>query len=205
MENKQRSEFSEAAYNAKDIDILECTEQDIFWVMKDALLKAFDTETTFDMRLLEQMELIDKNCIVGIITEKDKKLYPFVQLGIGIKDGYYDEADKQFKIYKKRDAEFDVTFTPFNCCLEKHGQKTGGIYSGSDKELTAAWRKIMMGVFPKWEEKFRVYLETVKNLKIERVQNDSQAKMEQLQRESKHACSKADEEYLEGLKSIGLE
>ena len=199
-----RSEFSEAAYNAKDIDILECTEYDIFWVMKEALLKAFDKETTFDMRLLEQMELIDKNCIVGIVTEKDKKLYPFIQLGIGIKDGYYDEVDKQFKLYKKRDAEFDVTFTPFNCCLEKHGQKTGGIYSGSDKELTAEWRNIMKQLFPKWEEKFKAYLETVKKLKIEKAQKDSQIKIEVLEKESANACKKAEEEYLEGLKSIGL-
>ena len=103
MERRQLSEFGEAVANAKDVDILECSEQDIFNVMKDYLLKAFDTETTFDMRLLEQMELMENECSVGITNEKDGKLYPFVKLAIAIRDGYYDTDAKEFKLYKKRD------------------------------------------------------------------------------------------------------
>ena len=153
MERRQLSEFGEAVENAKDVDILQCSEQDIFNVMKEHLLKAFDRETTFDMRLLEQMELMEKECSVGIINEKDGKLYPFVKLAIAIRDGFYDSVEKQFKLYKKRDAEFEVMFTPFNCKLDKLGENTHGIYGGSDKELTAAWRHVMMQVFPKWDRR----------------------------------------------------
>lgn len=202
---RQTSEFGEAIENAKDIDILECTEQDIFNVMRDALLKAFDTETTFDMRLPEQMMLMEKEGSVGIVLEDDKKLYPFVKLAIGIRDGYFDDVEKKFKLYKKRDAEFEVLFTPFNCKLEKRGEKTGGIYSGSDKQLTAAWRKIMMSIFPKWEEKFRTYLEVIKNSKIKKATRTSEEEIKRLQRESKYLCHKAEEEYSEELKSIGLQ
>ncbi len=205
MENMQKSEFGEAIENAEGIDILECSEHDIFNVMQEALLKAFDRETTFDMRMPQQMMLMEKDCSVGVMNEKDHKLYPFVKLVIGIRDGYYDDVEKVFKMYKKRDAEFEVLFTPFTCALEKHGQKTGGIYSGSDKNLTAAWRKIMMGVFPKWEEKFRVYLQTIKESKISEITNSSENEIKRLQREIRFGCHKAEEEYSEELKSVGLE
>ena len=205
MERRQLSEFGEAVENAKDVDILQCSEQDIFNVMKEHLLKAFDRETTFDMRLLEQMELMEKECSVGIVNEKDGKLYPFVKLAIAIRDGFFDDVEKQFKLYKKRDAEFEVRFTPFNCNLDKLGENTHWIYGGSDKELTTAWRHIMMQVFPKWEEKFRTYLERIKNFKISEATKESEDKIKRLQRESRYACSKIEEEYSEELKSIGLE
>ena len=205
MERRQLSEFGEAVANAKDVDILECSEQDIFNVMKDYLLKAFDTETTFDMRLLEQMELMPNQCSVGITNEKDGKLYPFVKLAIAIRDGYYDTDAKEFKLYKKRDAEFEAMFTPFNCTLEKLNENTHGIYGGSNKMLTTAWRKIMMQVFPKWEDKFKAYLETIKASKIGVIERDAQVKVDRLNREKKLICDKAEEEYKAELKSIGLE
>jgi len=205
MERRQLSEFGEAVQNIKDIDILECSEQDVFGVMKEHLLKAFDRETTFDMRLLEQMELMEQECSVGITNEKDGKIYPFIKLAIAIRDGYFDDVEKQFKLYKKRDAEFEVRFTPFNCNLDKLGENTHGIYGGSDKELTAAWRHVMMQVFPKWEEKFKAYLEAIKASKIGVIEKDAQAKIDRLNREKKVVCDKAEEEYKAELASVGLE
>ena len=184
MERRQLSEFGKAVENVKDIDILECSEQDIFNVMKEHLLKAFDRETTFDMRLLEQMELLENECGVGITNEKDGNLYPFIKLAIAIRDGYYDTEAKEFRLYKKRDAEFEVMFTPFNCKLDKLGENTHGIYGGSDKNLTTAWRHIMMQVFPKWEEKFKAYLEKIKSAKIGETERDAQSKIERLNKEN---------------------
>lgn len=205
MERRQLSEFGEAVENIKGIDILECSEQDIFNVMKDYLLKAFDTETTFDMRLLEQMELMENECSVGITNEKDGKLYPYIKLAIAIRDGYYDTGVKEFKLYEKRDAEFEAMFTPFNCSIDKLNENTHGIYGGSNKMLTAAWRKIMMQVFPKWEDKFKAYLEAVKTSKIGVIERDAQVKVDRLNREKQLVCDKAEEEYKAELKSIGLE
>ncbi|MBE5756134.1 MAG: hypothetical protein E7341_05640 [Clostridiales bacterium] len=204
-EMRQLSEFGEAIENAQGIDIWECSSVDIFEIMKEHLLKAFDKETTFDMRLLEQMELMTKECSVGITNEKDGNIYPFTKLAIAIRDGYYDTDAEEFKLYKKRDAEFEVMFTPFNCSLDKFRQNTGGIYSGSDKELTAAWRKVLMQVFPVWEEKFKAYLERIKAAKLGKIEGDIQSKIDRLNREKKAICEKAEDEYKQELASVGLE
>ena len=166
MENTWSEVFSKAYENIQDIDILECPEEDIFNNMQSSLLKAFDKETTFDMRLFQQMELMRDKGSIAVNIEKDGNLYPLIKLIILIKDGYYDEKAKLFKVQEHRTAEFELSLTPFTCSLEKHGKSTGGIYSGSDKELTKAWRLIMKGAFPAWEGKFRTYLETIKNAKI---------------------------------------
>lgn len=166
MENTWSETFGKAYENIQGIDILECSEEDIFNLMQPALLKAFDKETTFDMRLFQQMELMRDKGSIAVNIEKDGKLYPLIKLIILIKDGYYDEKAKLFKVQEHRNAEFELSLTPFTCTLEKYGKIHSGIYSGSDKELTKAWRLIMKGAFPAWEGKFRTYLETIKNAKI---------------------------------------
>ena len=98
------------------------------------------------------------------------------------KDGYYDEKAKLFKVQEHRNAEFELSLTPFTCSLEKHGKSTGGIYSGSDKELTKAWRLIMKEAFPAWEAKFRAYQQNIKSTKI----------------------NQANAEYNQELSSVGL-
>ena len=55
----------------------------------------------------------------------------------------------------------------------------------------------MMSLFPKWEQKFRVYLETVKNLKIDKVKSKSEEDIKKAQRESRYLCNKAEKEYNE--------
>ena len=184
MANKQISKFCEALENIDGIDILECKEEDIFSLMQPSLLNAFDKETTFDMRKIEQIELLQGQSSVGTTTEKDGKIYPFINLVVTVKDGYFDPKTQQFNIFKTievvRDSIFDVTFTPFTCSLEKHSAAKNGFYSGSDKELTKAWRAIMKEVFPAWESKFRSYLETIKTSKIESTNAEYNQELESL-------------------------
>ena len=202
MERRQLSEFGEAVANAKDVDILECSEQDIFNVMKDYLLKAFDTETTFDMRLLEQMELMPNQCSVGITKEKDEKLYPFVKLAIVIRDG--DMRNGKFKINKHRDAEFEITFTPFNCTMEKYKKQTG-VYGGSDKMLTHEWRNVLRIIYGSiWDEKFKKYLEDIKSNKINRLRDQKSVKVGRIKAETEEACKRAEDEYNSELAALGM-
>lgn len=179
---KKQGEFSKALENIQGIDILECREEDVFSLMLPALMKAFDKETTFDIRLLQQVNLVSDKGSVGMTTEKDGNLYPLIKLVIAIQDGYYDERAKSFKIQPHRNAEFELSLTPFTCALEKHGKSTGGIYSGSDKDLTKAWRAIMKIAFPAWEAKFRAYQQNIKSTKI----------------------NQANAEYNQELSSVGL-
>ena len=204
MKRNQLCNYGEALENVKDINILECSEQDIFNVMKNALLKAFDRETTFDMRMLEQMELLEDKCDVGVVLEADNLMYPYIKLVIAITDGYYDDVQEKFKMYSKRDAEFDVLLTPFVCELDKHDERVG-VYGGSNKDLTTAWRRVLISIFPKWEEKFKEYLERIKKSKIEAAQGDSKSKIDMINRKTKAICDKAEEEYNSELATIGLE
>lgn len=205
MDRREFSDFAKAAQNLQGIDILECSEQDIFDIMKQHLLKAFDRETTFDMREFEQMMLEPEKCSVGVEKEKDGELYPFIKIAIAIRDGYFDTTENKFKIYKTRDAEFEAKFTPFNCSLDKFGENTRGIYGGSDKQLTAAWRNILILTFPEWEEKFKKYLETVKNLKLKPIEEQKSTKIGRIKREHQVIVDAIEEDYKAELATVGLE
>lgn len=202
MEERQQSEFAEALENAKEIDILQCTEGDLFEIMSHDLLKAFDKETTFDMRLLDQMELVEKDGSVGILTEKDGKLYPFVKIAVVIRDG--DMRNGKFKISKNRDAEFEITFTPFNCTMEKYKKQTG-VYGGSDKMLTQEWRAVLRMVYGGiWEDKFKKYLEDIKAIKVGKINSEKSTRVGRITAESEEMLKKAEEEYNSELASAGL-
>ena len=205
MEKLEFSDAGKAIQNARGIDILECSEQGIFEVMKSHLLKAFDTETTFDMRQLDQMELLIDECGVDIEKEKDGKLYPLIKLAIAIRDGYYDTNEQVFKIYPTRDAKFEVKFTPFTCSLDKFGENTRGIYGGSDKNLTAAWRSVLMQVFPEWEERFKKYLLSIKESKVKKVEQEISTRIGRIKREHQVLIDEAEDEYKNELATIGLE
>ena len=205
MERLELSDAGKAVQNIKDIDILECSEQDIFEVMKSHLLKAFDNETTFDMRQLEQMELLIDECGVDIAKEKDGNFYPLIKLAIAIRDGYYDTNEQVFKIYPTRDAKFEAKFSPFTCSLDKFGENTRGIYSGSDKNLTTAWRQIMMQAFPMWEEKFKKYLLAIKAEKVRKVEEQTSTRIGRIKREHQLIIDRAEEDYKSELATVGLE
>ena len=80
----------EAMKNVQDFNFMNYSYNSWFEALKVELFKAFDEVTTIDMRSYDQMELLMDESYVGVVTEKDGRLYPYMCLAIKVKYGYYD-------------------------------------------------------------------------------------------------------------------
>ena len=159
LEVKGMSKLSDLVqdYNIVDIN-LEC----IFNEMSDTLLKAFDSETSYDMRTRDQMKLDLEHSSYNLVMGKDGEWYPKIIMSIVIKD--YDWLLRQVK--EDTSVWFECSFTPFTCSLDRDISPRG-IYNGYDRELTIAWRKILNKLYPIiWKESFKKYVNRVKELKL---------------------------------------
>ena len=145
-------------YNIADMDLMWLFNQ-----MSPTLMKAFDNETSYDMRVREQMVLDLDHSSYDLVRGKDGELYPKIIMNVIIKD--YDWMLRQ--VIENSAVHFECSFTPFTCSLDRD-ICTHGIYSGYDKELTSHWRKILNYTYPEiWAKSFKKYVERIKKLKIE--------------------------------------
>ncbi len=144
-------------YNIADLDL-----EWIFNEMADTLLKAFDSETSYDMRIREQMKLDIDHSSYDIVMGKDNEWYPKIIMSIVIKD--YDWMLR--KVEENTAVWFECSFTPFTCSLDRDISPRG-IYNGYDRELTIAWRKILNKLYPEvWKNSFEKYIKRVKEIKL---------------------------------------
>ncbi|MFQ6752470.1 MAG: hypothetical protein ACLRFL_02790 [Clostridia bacterium] len=144
-------------YNIVDLDL-----EWIFNEMSDTLLKAFDSETSYDMRTREQMELDLEHSSYDLIKGKDNEWYPKIIMNIIIKD--YDWMLR--RVIENSAVHFELSLTPFTCGLDRDISPRG-IYNGYDGELTIAWRKMLNKLYPEvWKDSFEKYIKRVKEIKL---------------------------------------
>lgn len=136
--------------------------ENILSLLKKPLLKAFDTVTTFDMRVERQMELLDGGYYVQ--REKDGNFYTFAKWRIAI----YDYDAQRNRPDSRRCAEFYLTLSPFNCSLSGVNEKNGSnsVYGGCNKELTREWRLALRRLYSNWKELFDAYCIDVRALQL---------------------------------------
>lgn len=178
--------YGQAFKNVKDFNFTQMSYGELFDLLKDDLVCAFDAVTTFDMRSPDQIELDLQYCDIGLVDEKDFKTYPAVVLGIKIVD--WDVRNQCKAVWRK--AYFQLKLIPFRCGLDKLDEMTG-VYGGYDKELTIVWRKLLKEKYPAWEEAFQQYLLDVRNNKVETAKRQCDA-----------ARMQADKEYDEEFASL---
>lgn len=195
----------EAMKNVQDFNFMNYSYNSWFESLKVELFKAFDEVTTIDMRSYDQMELLMDESYVGVVTEKDGRLYPYMCLAIKVKYGYYDANSKKFRISEAGGARFGVKLTPFNCMLDKLGENTGGIYSGADEQLTMKWRHILNSSNSRWEDGFRAYLDKIKGDKLLSIKEMMGVKFKQLNEEKNAMTKKTEDEYTTELEAISIE
>ena len=154
-EHRQKNEFDEAFDNIKEFNMLELEEDYIFKTLLPELVSAFDKETTFDMRVPEQVELLKDRTSLGITNDKDGNIYPYIMLTMLVRD-WNPTAEK---VCRFRKGTFVLTLKPFDCSLEKYGEKSQ-MYNGADAELTNAWRNLLKQEFAEaWEDAYKQHKE----------------------------------------------
>ena len=88
------------------------------------------------------------------VEEDDELTYTMADLILSVRD--YDSGFV---------SDFCLSLTPFNAKLN-NSEKSAGVYSGCDKELTKKWREVMKFVFKeKYVEEFKEYCKRVKNIR----------------------------------------
>ena len=181
MKMVDAKKYCEAFDNIENFYFTKMDYGEIFDIMREILLKAFDSVTTFDMRLIEQIQLDLEDCYIGLVDENDYRTYPAVVLSLEVFDwDYVNNCKDPWRV-----SNFQLMLTPFRCGIDKPEQAYG-IYSGYDKELTKAWRKILKDKYPEYEQGLKRYAIDARD-----------AKIEQAKREYEAIRDKADEEYNE--------
>lgn len=169
-------------------ELIRFDGENILSLLKKPLLKAFDSETTFDMRMESQMELLGGGYFVQ--REKDGNFYTFTKLRIRI----YDYDIQRNCPDLRRSAEFYLTLSPFNCSLSGVNEKgiaDGSVYGGYDKQLTREWRSILRRLYSNWKELFDTYCSDVRAIQL--------AKAETVYKEARR---KADTAYNTEINSL---
>lgn len=152
MEKLEPKQILEAMKNVRDFNFTRLPKKEIFDVMRESLMKAFDKVTTFDMRVLAQVGLIEEGCGIKVVQEKDNKFYQAIVLSLKINDW---NPEIEYVDFLKKDY-FQLVLTPFTCLLTRVGDKDN-MYADCDKELTEVWRKFLKQKFPLWETAFNDY------------------------------------------------
>ena len=153
MEIYNKEELKKVKENYKTCDFTELSYEEIFNVLRQTLVYAFDDVLTFYITGINQVRLCNGETYV--CSDRYGNV-PAIDLHINVTQSLANYS-----------GDFCLTITPYGCYLDNL-KKDAGVYGWRDKEITKVWRNFMKDKYGEaYVTIFKQYFENKKAIRNE--------------------------------------